>query len=57
VSRAKELARGFLRDTVEHDLAVGDAVIKKLTTPDESVPAGESLLVRLPARWCTVIPS
>jgi iron(III) transport system ATP-binding protein len=57
VWKAEVTARGFMGDIVEHELAVGDMVLRMRSNPEVSIPPGEQILITLPPRWCTLIPA
>ena len=57
VWKAEVTARGFMGDVVEHELKVGDLVLRMRCNPEVSIPPGDQILVKLPARWCTLIPA
>jgi iron(III) transport system ATP-binding protein len=57
VWKAEVTARGFMGDVVEHELKVGDLVLRMRCNPEISIPPGDQILVKLPARWCTLIPA
>lgn len=54
---AEVTARGFLGDSVEHELRVGELALTMRCNPEISFPPGQQVVIRLPQRWCTVIPS
>ena len=57
VWKAEVTARGFMGDVVEHELKVGDLVLRMRCNPEISIPPGDQILIKLPARWCTLIPA
>jgi iron(III) transport system ATP-binding protein len=57
VWKAEVIGRGFLGEVMEHELRVGDSVLRMRSNPEVSVPVGEQVLVKLPAKWCTLVPS
>ena len=54
---AEVTARGFMGDVVEHEMQVGDLVLRMRSNPEVSIPPGEKIFIDLPARWCTLIPA
>jgi iron(III) transport system ATP-binding protein len=58
VWRTEVLARGFMGDVVEHELRVGDDLVLRMrSNPEISIPAGETVFIELPARYCTLLPA
>jgi ABC-type Fe3+/spermidine/putrescine transport system ATPase subunit len=53
--KAEVTARGFMGDVVEHELKVGDLVLRMRCNPEVSIPRGDQVMIKLPARWCTLI--
>ena len=56
VWKAEVTARGFMGDVVEHELKVGDLILRMRCNPEVSIPRGDQVMIKLPARWCTLIP-
>ncbi|MDQ3592986.1 MAG: ABC transporter ATP-binding protein, partial [Actinomycetota bacterium] len=54
---AEVLARGYMGDVVEYEMQVGDMVLRMRTNPEISMAPGDEILIRLPARYCTLIPA
>jgi iron(III) transport system ATP-binding protein len=50
-------ARGFMGDAVEHEMTVGDVVMRMRSNPEISINPGEKIMISLPARWCSLIPA
>jgi iron(III) transport system ATP-binding protein len=55
--KAEVVARGFLGEVTEHELRVGESVLRMRSNPDVSIPVGEQVLVKLPTKWCTLVPT
>ena len=55
VWKAEVLNRGFMGDVVEHELRVGDDVIKVRSAPEVSLSRGDQVLVRFPADRCALM--
>ncbi len=53
--KAEVTARGFMGDVVEHELRVGDLTLRMRCNPELSIPPGDQVMIKLPARWCTLI--
>ncbi|HEV7654174.1 MAG TPA: ABC transporter ATP-binding protein [Mycobacteriales bacterium] len=57
VWKAEVVGRGFLGEVMEHELRVGESVLRMRSNPEVSVPVGEQVLVKLPTKWCRLIPT
>jgi iron(III) transport system ATP-binding protein len=57
VWKAEVVARGFLGEVMEHELRVGETVLRMRCNPEVSIPVGEQVLVKLPVKWCTLVPA
>jgi iron(III) transport system ATP-binding protein len=55
--KAEVITRGFLGNVMEHELRAGEEIFRMRSNPDVSIPPGEHVLMKLPAKWCTLIPS
>jgi hypothetical protein len=44
----------LLRDA---ELTVGDLVLRMRCNPEIPIPPGDQILIKLPARWCTLVPA
>jgi iron(III) transport system ATP-binding protein len=55
VWKAEVVGRGFLGEVMEHELRVGEAVLRMRSNPELSIPVGEQVLVKLPSKWCSLM--
>jgi iron(III) transport system ATP-binding protein len=55
--KAEVTARGFMGDAVEHELKVGDLVLRMRCKPEMSIPSGDHVMLKLSPQWCTLIPA
>jgi iron(III) transport system ATP-binding protein len=49
-------ARAFLGDAVEHQVAVGDLVLRARANPSKSIAPDSTVAVTIPQEWCSLIP-
>jgi iron(III) transport system ATP-binding protein len=46
---------GFLGDSIDHRVSVGGTLFRVKSHTASVIPAGSSVLVRIPADWCTIV--
>jgi iron(III) transport system ATP-binding protein len=56
VFRGEVIARGFMGESVEHELLIGKIGIRARCNPSVSIPSGSVVAVELPKSWCSLIP-
>ncbi len=56
VFKARALARGFMGESVEHEIRMGQVTLMMRCNPSISIPPDTEIHVELPSEWCSLIP-